>query len=36
MLVPLCGDMLQMPGFGAQPAAYSIDLDESGSTVGLF
>jgi formyltetrahydrofolate synthetase len=36
MLVPLCGDMLQMPGFGAQPAAYTIDIDESGNTTGLF
>ena len=36
MLVPLCGDMLQMPGFGAQPAAFAIDIDENGETVGLF
>ena len=36
MLVPLCGDMLQMPGFGAQPAAFTIDIDEHGETVGLF
>jgi formate--tetrahydrofolate ligase len=36
MLVPLCGDMLQMPGFGPQPAAYTIDIDESGNTTGLF
>ena len=36
MLVPLCGEMLQMPGFGAEPAAFSIDLDENGETVGLF
>ncbi len=36
MLVPLCGDMLQMPGFGAQPAAFVIDVDEHGETVGLF
>jgi formate--tetrahydrofolate ligase len=36
MLVPLCGDMLQMPGFGAQPAAFSIDINENGETVGLF
>ena len=36
MLVPLCGDMLQMPGFGAQPAAFSIDIDEHGETIGLF
>ena len=36
MLVPLCGDMLQMPGFGAAPAAFAIDVDEHGNTVGLF
>jgi len=36
MLVPLCGEMLQMPGFGAQPAAFSIDIDAEGETVGLF
>jgi len=36
MLVPLCGDMLQMPGFGPQPAAFAIDIDEHGETVGLF
>jgi formyltetrahydrofolate synthetase len=36
MLVPLCGDMLQMPGLAAQPAAFSIDIDEHGETVGLF
>jgi formate--tetrahydrofolate ligase len=36
MLVPLCGEMLQMPGLGAKPAAFAIDLDETGSTVGLF
>ncbi|MGI8973833.1 MAG: formate--tetrahydrofolate ligase [Gaiella sp.] len=36
MLVPLCGEMLQMPGLGAQPAAFAIDIDEQGETVGLF
>ena len=36
MLVPLCGEMLQMPGFGPEPAAYVIDLDDAGETVGLF
>ncbi len=36
MLVPLCGDMLQMPGLGAAPAAFAIDVDEHGNTVGLF
>jgi formate--tetrahydrofolate ligase len=36
MLVPLCGDMLQMPGFGATPAAFQIDVDADGNVVGLF
>ncbi len=36
MLVPLCGEMLQMPGLGAVPAANAIDLDADGSVVGLF
>jgi formate--tetrahydrofolate ligase len=36
MLVPLCGDMLQMPGFGPTPAAFAIDIDDQGETVGLF
>jgi formyltetrahydrofolate synthetase len=36
MLVALCGDMLQMPGLGSQPAAFAIDIDENGETVGLF
>ncbi len=36
MLVPLCGDMLQMPGLGATPAAFQIDVDRNGETIGLF
>jgi formate--tetrahydrofolate ligase len=36
MLVPLCGEMLQMPGFGKAPAAFSIDVNPDGETVGLF
>jgi formate--tetrahydrofolate ligase len=35
-LVPLCGDIMQMPGLGPTPAAHSIDVDENGNTVGLF
>jgi formyltetrahydrofolate synthetase len=35
-LVPLCGDIMQMPGLGAKPAARSIDIDADGNTVGLF
>jgi formate--tetrahydrofolate ligase len=35
-LVPLLGDMQTMPGLGAKPAAFAVDIDESGRTVGLF
>jgi len=35
-LVPLCGEITQMPGLGKTPAALSIDIDPNGSTVGLF
>jgi formate--tetrahydrofolate ligase len=35
-LVPLCGDIQQMPGLGAAPAALNVDIDEQGRTVGLF
>jgi formate--tetrahydrofolate ligase len=35
-LVPLCGDVTQMPGLGKTPAALNIDIDEHGRTVGLF
>ena len=35
-LVPLCGDVMQMPGLGKTPAAMNIDIDEDGRTVGLF
>jgi formate--tetrahydrofolate ligase len=35
-LVPLCGDILQMPGLGKKPAAFDIDIDKDGRTVGLF
>jgi formate--tetrahydrofolate ligase len=34
--VALCGDMQTMPGLGAKPAAFAIDVDEDGNTVGLF
>lgn len=32
----ICGDMRTMPGLGANPAAYSIDLDDNGDIIGLF
>jgi formate--tetrahydrofolate ligase len=35
-LVALCGDMQTMPGLSATPAAFNVDIDESGRTVGLF
>jgi len=35
-LVPLCGDIMQMPGLGPKPAALNIDIDADGNTVGLF
>jgi formyltetrahydrofolate synthetase len=35
-IVALCGDMQTMPGYGANPAAVSVDIDEDGRTVGLF
>jgi len=35
-IVALCGDMQTMPGLGKSPAAFAIDVDEEGNTVGLF
>jgi formyltetrahydrofolate synthetase len=35
-IVALCGTMQTMPGLGAKPAAFEVDIDESGRTVGLF
>jgi formate--tetrahydrofolate ligase len=35
-LVPLCGDIMQMPGLGETPAAHKIDLLPDGRIVGLF
>jgi formyltetrahydrofolate synthetase len=35
-LVPLCGDITQMPGLGKSPAALNVDIDDAGRTVGLF
>ncbi len=35
-VVALCGDMQTMPGLGRTPAAFAIDIDEQGETVGLF
>lgn len=30
------GSVMTMPGLSKKPAAYSIDIDENGNTVGLF
>ena len=35
-LVPLCGDVMTMPGLGKTAAAFGVDIDEHGRTVGLF
>ena len=35
-LVPLCGDVQQMPGLGKTAAAFEVDVDAEGRTVGLF
>jgi formate--tetrahydrofolate ligase len=35
-LVPLCGEIRQMPGLGKTAAAFDIDIDAHGEIVGLF
>jgi formate--tetrahydrofolate ligase len=35
-LVPLCGEIMTMPGLSARPAAFDVDVDVNGRTVGLF
>ncbi|MGZ8716726.1 MAG: formate--tetrahydrofolate ligase [Gaiellaceae bacterium] len=35
-IVALCGDMQTMPGYGSTPAAFNVDIDAGGKTVGLF
>ena len=34
-IYPICGDMRTMPGLGAHPNAYEIDLDADGNVVNL-
>jgi len=34
-LIPICGDIMRMPGLPDIPAAEHIDLDEHGDVVGL-
>src|SRR5438093_3821669 len=35
-LVPLCGEIMTMPGLGRKAAAFDVDIDEHGRTIGLF
>lgn len=35
-VVPLCGDIIKMPGLPKVPSASSIDIDENGTVTGLF
>lgn len=35
-LYPLAGAVLTMPGLPSRPAAFGVDLDDDGNTVGLF
>ncbi len=34
-IYPLCGEMRTMPGLGTNPAAFSIDVQDDGTIVGL-
>jgi formate--tetrahydrofolate ligase len=35
-IVPLCGEISQMPALGPTPAARGVDIDADGKTIGLF
>ena len=35
-IVPLCGDITQMPGMARESAAVKVDVTDTGRTVGLF
>ena len=35
-VVVVTGSIMTMPGLPKQPAAYSIDVDETGKIIGLF
>lgn len=35
-LIPICGDMMRMPGLPQVPAAEAIDIDAKGLIGGLF
>ncbi len=34
-LIPITGEILRMPGLSKRPAAYSIDIDDSGNITGV-
>jgi formate--tetrahydrofolate ligase len=34
-LIPICGDIMRMPGLPDAPAAEHIDLDDNGEVTGL-
>ncbi len=34
--VPICGNILEMPGLPKQPAAWQVDIDDDGTITGLF
>ena len=34
--VPICGNILEMPGLPKQPAAWQVDIDDEGTITGLF
>jgi formate--tetrahydrofolate ligase len=35
-ITPICGEMRTMPGLPSHPAAERVDIDEDGTTLGLF
>jgi len=35
-IVPLCGDIMEMPGLPKEPAAWNVNIDENGEIIGLF
>ena len=35
-LIPICGDIMRLPGLPDAPAAEQIDVDEAGEVIGLF
>jgi formyltetrahydrofolate synthetase len=35
-IVPLCGEVMTMPGLGERAAAFEVDIDAQGQTIGLF